>query len=173
MRNYFMHPMTVKILVISDTHFARSNQGLGKEITAFFDDVDYIVHAGDFTHKTLVESLESTGKFVGVAGNMDPMSIKKRLPEVNEIVLDELKIGIIHGWGAPQDIVERIHPICKKNKFDIVIFGHTHNHLETELEGIKYYNPGSPVDKMFAKENTFLLLTVHSRENIEAEFIKV
>ncbi|MFX0100763.1 MAG: metallophosphoesterase family protein [Candidatus Hodarchaeota archaeon] len=163
----------VKLLVLGDTHFARRNQELGEEITKIFDEVDYIVHAGDFTHKSLVDFLESTGKFVGVAGNMDPMTIKKHLPEVNEIDLGEIKIGIIHGWGAPHDIVERIHPISKKHGFDIVIFGHTHNHLEMEFEGIKYYNSGSPVDKMFAKENTFLILTIHSRERVEAKFIKV
>jgi len=163
----------IKLLVISDTHFARGNQGLGKEITDFFDEVDYIVHAGDFTHKSLVNFLESTGKFIVVSGNMDPMAIKKYLPEVNEIDLGEIKVGIIHGWGAPQDIVERIHPISKKHGFDLVIFGHTHNHLEMEFDGIRYYNPGSPVDKMFAKENTFMLLTIHSKERVEAKFIKV
>ncbi|MHA1999471.1 MAG: metallophosphoesterase family protein [Promethearchaeota archaeon] len=159
--------------MIADTHFARKGQVLSKQITKYFDKVDFIVHAGDFTHNSLVTALRRTGKFVGVFGNMDPMVIKRVLPEINEIMVGGIKIGIIHGWGAPGDIINAIHPICKKRRFDIVIFGHSHKHVEMQRDGISYFNPGSPVDKMFTKVNTFLILTIHSKERIDAEFIKV
>ncbi|MHA1368331.1 MAG: metallophosphoesterase family protein [Promethearchaeota archaeon] len=163
-----------KLLVISDTHFISKRQRLSERITRYYPEVDHVVHAGDYTHLSLVEHLESTGKFYGVAGNMDPPAIKKKLPEINEILLDEgVKVGIIHGWGAPHGIIERIHPIAVKNHFDVVIFGHTHNRLKKEYENVKYFNPGSPVDKVFAKENTFLILTINSKKECIAEFIKL
>lgn len=166
--------MTVaRILALSDTHFTSSSGHLSEEITSHFDEVDFIVHSGDYTDISLVKHLEQTGKFVGVSGNMDPAEIKQILPEINDITLDDIKIGIIHGWGAPKGIVERIHPICKEHGFSIVIFGHTHNKLESEHEGIKYFNPGSPVDKMFARENSFLILEVSRDGKTSARFIPV
>ncbi|MHA1792750.1 MAG: YfcE family phosphodiesterase [Promethearchaeota archaeon] len=163
----------VKILVISDTHFVRKTQKLPEQILSHFQEVNYIVHAGDYTHISLVNFLESTGKFYGVAGNMDPLRIKEKLPDINHFKIGDILIGIIHGWGAPEGIVERIHLICKEKGFDIVLFGHTHNHLKRILEGVQYFNPGSPVDKMFAKENTFLILNVESKENVQANFIRI
>lgn len=163
----------VMILVLADTHFARNTQQLDPVITSYFDSVDYIVHAGDYTTENLVVSLEATGKFVGVYGNMDPLAIRDMVPEINSIRLENLDIviGIIHGWGAPDDLISRIHPLCDDKGFDIVIFGHTHNKYEGQFGGITYINPGSPVDKMFAKENMFLLLTISSKDDMQAEFI--
>ena len=166
-----MHPVT--ILVLADTHFARETQQLDPVIINYFDSVDYIVHAGDFTTENLVQTLETTGKFVGVYGNMDPLAIRDMIPEINSIRLEDLDIviGIIHGWGAPDDLIRRIHPLCVAKGFDIVLFGHTHNKYEGKYDGITYFNPGSPVDKMFAKENSFLLLTIAAKDDVQAEFI--
>jgi len=163
----------ITILAISDTHFARKDQELDPRIVDRFDAVDYIVHAGDYAHESLVETLASTGKFAGVYGNMDPFAVRDMVPEINSFQLEDVTIGIIHGWGAPDDLIRHIHPLCVDHGFDIVIFGHTHNKLEAEYKGIKYYNPGSPVDKMFAKENTFLILTVASKADVHADFIKL
>ncbi len=163
----------VKILAIADTHFARKDQELDPRIVDRFDDVDYIVHAGDYAHESLVEILASTGKFAGVYGNMDPFEVRDMVPEINSFQFGDITLGIIHGWGAPGDLVKRIHPLCVYKGFGIVIFGHTHNRFECEYKGIKFYNPGSPVDKMFAKENTFLILTVASKTDIQADFIKL
>lgn len=165
--------LPAKILVLSDTHFARKSQRLSSEITKYFDEVDYIIHSGDFTSTGVLEQLQDTGKFVGVYGNMDPQEIRDDLPEINEIELDDLRIGIIHGWGAPDGIIERIHGLCKDHGYHVVVVGHTHNHFEQRHDGIWYYNAGSPVDKMFARENTILLLTINSKEDIKSNFIKL
>jgi len=171
--NFYDVMSAVTILVLADTHFARHTQQLDPAITSYFDSVDYIVHAGDYTTENLVETLEVTGKFVGVYGNMDPLAVRDMVPEINSIRLDsmDLLIGIVHGWGAPDDLIQRIHPLCATKRFDIVLFGHTHNKQEEQFDGITYFNPGSPVDKMFAKENSFLLLTIASKDDVHAEFV--
>jgi uncharacterized protein len=106
---------------------------------------------------------------------MDPLAIRDMVPEINSIRLDDLDlvIGIIHGWGVPDDLIQRIHPLCVAKGFNMVLFGHTHNKHEEKFDGITYFNPGSPVDKMFTKENSFLLLTFNAKDDVQAEFVKL
>ncbi len=165
--------LPVTILALSDTHFSKATQQLDESITSKFDKVDYIVHAGDYAHESLVETLVATGKFVGVYGNMDPLTIRDMVPEVNAIRFDDVVIGVMHGWGSPADMYKRIHPLCADQGFDIVIFGHSHQKFEGEYKGIKYFNPGSPVDKMFAKTNQYLLLKIDSKQAVTAMFVPV
>jgi hypothetical protein len=173
--NHDLIPMAgpTRILALSDTHFSKKEQVLPGLLTDRFDEVDYIVHAGDYTTIELVDELEKTGKFVGVQGNMDSSPVKKKLPEIGSIELGHVVLGVIHGSGGPKGIVERIHATCKTHSFNVVIFGHTHQHYEQELDGIKYFNPGSPVDKRFAKENGFLLLNVDGIDDVTAEYISL
>lgn len=168
---------TAKILVVSDTHFIKKGQSLPDKVTRCFGEVDHVIHAGDYTSKHLLLELKETGKFTGVHGNMDPVSIKKELPEIAELLVtagdDEgpIKIGIVHGWGGPKGIVDRLQPLAEEKGFDVLIFGHTHQRHEERRGSVLYLNPGSPVDKVFAKENSFLLVTIDSKEHVETEFV--
>ncbi len=160
------------LLVLSDTHIGRDGQGLGDSITMHFSKVDAIIHAGDYTSPGILDELEATGKFIGVHGNMDGEGIRSRLPPMAELNVGGVGVGIIHGWGGPEGIVQRVHPACKERGFDMVIVGHTHRRLEEEYMGIKYFNPGSPTDRVHARENTLLLLTIHSKDRVHAQFVK-
>jgi len=160
------------VLVLSDTHIGTNEQVLGECITKYFSKVNAIVHAGDYTSPCILDELMATGKFTGVHGNMDGDAIRSRLPEMDELRVGDVRIGIIHGWGAPRRIVQRVHPACKEKGFHIVIVGHSHQRLDEEYMGIRYYNPGSPTDRVLARENTMLLLTIHSKDRVHAEFIK-
>ena len=165
--------LPLRLLLLSDTHFARKSQLLGEGITRHFASVDHVIHAGDYTSTGVLEQLVATGKFTGVRGNMDPDVVRDRLPEIATITGEAVKIGIIHGWGSPDGFIERIHPVCKERGFNIVITGHVHAPFKREHHGITYINPGSPVDKMFAKENTFALATIRAKDDIDVEFVHV
>lgn len=165
--------LPVRLLVLSDTHFVRKAQHLGEGITRHFARVDHVVHAGDYTSEGVLDQLVSTGKFTGVRGNMDPDPVRERLPEIATITTGPVTIGIIHGWGSPDGFVERIHPVCKERGFDVVITGHVHASFKRAHDGILYINPGSPVDKMFAKENTYALVTIRGKQDIDVEFVHV
>ena len=61
----------MKIGVISDTHAQELND-LPQKLVEALSDADMIVHAGDYTHKSLLDELKTLGPFKGVYGNTDP-----------------------------------------------------------------------------------------------------
>jgi putative phosphoesterase len=73
--------------------------------------------------------------------------------------VNHFKIGLTHGDGAPQGIVERV-----KHHFtdvDAIIFGHSHQPLNEQRDGILFFNPGSPTDRIFAPYTSIGILEVN------------
>ncbi|MEM0385613.1 MAG: metallophosphoesterase family protein, partial [Nitrososphaeria archaeon] len=118
--------MPIKVLVLSDTH-CESIKQLSPKLLYEIENVDIIIHAGDYTHISLVEELASLKTFYGVYGNMDSYEIKNRLPEKLVIELEGFKIGIAHPseGGPPFGIKKRVKALIKE-KTDAIVFGHTH-----------------------------------------------
>ena len=79
--------------------------------------------------------------FHGVYGNMDPLEVKRFLPEKKVINLDGYSLGLIHGWGRSDDLEDRILPLF--NGVDVIVYGHSHiasNHMR---DGVLLFNPGT------------------------------
>jgi len=161
--------------VISDTHLPTRAQILPKEIKEVFSGVDLIIHAGDWVSLDVKEELEKIAQVFGVQGNTDFPEIRERLPKAVELKIYDWKIGIIHSpnsWlGAFVDFTKRGgQELAKKEEFDILIFGHTHQSYLKEFtpkEGKKLLliNPGSPTDPLFTKPSLIILrLTKNSYE---------
>jgi putative phosphoesterase len=161
-----------KIGVISDTHIPSCAEQIPPLVLEEFKKVDLVIHAGDLVDLSVLETLEAVCHEVKVVcGNMDSTVIKKRFPEKEILALGGFKIGIMHGWGAPVNLKKLLWDSFKRDGVDIIIFGHSHNSLNQTEEGILFFNPGSPTDKMFAKENTFGIITLDKK--IEGEIIKL
>ena len=145
----------MKVGVLSDTHLKRFPEALGESIEHHFRDVDMILHAGDVVEMNVLDFF--TGKKIQVvAGNMDSWELKQRNPAKMVLTIEGYRIGLIHGWGSPSGIEDRI-----TNEFDaldILVYGHTHAAVSHTRNGILYFNPGSPTDKRFATTNTIGLL---------------
>ena len=99
----------MKIGVISDTH-ARELKDLPRKLVEILNGVDILVHAGDYTHKSLLDELKTLGPFKGVYGNTDPKEIRAELPAVNLFKVEGFKIGVTHPaeGGSPVRMEERI-----------------------------------------------------------------
>src|SRR3989344_5725756 len=97
-----------KLVALSDTHIPVRVAKIPKIIIKEFKDADLIVHSGDFQTIEVVNTLAGYGNFIGVAGNMDSDDVTDKLPE--RIILNiknndkEFKIGITHGFGAPEGL---------------------------------------------------------------------
>ena len=130
----------MKIGVIADTHLKRPDAFLRRAVEEHFDGADLILHAGDMC---TLEVLEAFGRrpFKAVAGNRDDRAVKARLPQRLLIEAEGLRIGLIHGWGAPWGIVGRLQGAFEGA--DAVVFGHTHRVLNQMENGVLYFNPGS------------------------------
>lgn len=125
-------------------------------------EVDFIIHAGDFTHKAVLDGLRTIGQVKAVHGNMDSIELKRILPERDVFEASGKKIGLIHGSGAPWGIAERIRK--QFSGVDIIIFGHSHKTCNRYIQGVLLINPGEA-------KNSFGLLTIDDR--IRADILRV
>lgn len=129
---------TLKIGIISDTHNL-----LRKEIFSLFENVDYILHAGDIGKPTILKSLQKIAPTIAVIGNTD---VSSWFPDLQKYLIIEIKgkkIFLLH------NLLELNNEFIKKENIKIVIFGHTHKPTSYENEGILYINPGSAGPERF------------------------
>ena len=154
----------MKIGVISDTH-ARELNDLPRKLVETLSGVDMIVHAGDYTHKSLLDELKSLGTFRGVYGNTDPPEIRVELPAVNLFEVEGFKIGVTHPakGGSPVGMEERIRN--KFNEIDIIIYGHSHKPNNETINKITYFNPGSPTNASRVPFKSYGILEIGTRIN--------
>jgi len=129
----------VKIGVLSDTHIHLAEE-IPKGVVRALSTVDLIVHAGDFVDVAVLEGLKQLGEVKAVHGNMDSMKLKSLLPEKEHLVAGGKKIGIIHGWGAPEGIEQKIR--TRFEGVDIIIYGHSHRAKIGRIGGVLFFNPG-------------------------------
>ena len=147
----------MKIGIISDTHLDKLSDHLGERIAKHFKDVDMILHAGDVVEESVLDFF-SDKEVQLVAGNMDSWEIKQSAPIKQVIQVDGYKLGLIHGWGSPVGIEDRI--LKEFDDIDILVYGHTHHAASFTKQGVYFLNPGSPTDKRFAIHNTIGILNI-------------
>ncbi len=156
--------------ILSDTHIPRTGSLLPSEVISTFKDahVSLIIHAGDFEDLSFINDLQEIAPVRAVHGNMCNSDVRSKYPAIDTLRVEELTIGITHGYGGPEGFYDRILNIFKNFKnLDIIICGHTHKpeaFRVGEKQKIQIINPGSPTDKKFSKENTIVLLTIEERK---------
>jgi uncharacterized protein len=152
-----MDAKKIKIGVISDTHLPGPDERLSKIVSEHFGDADIIIHAGDLVDLRVLDMF--AGKEIkAVCGNMDYPSVKEKLLEQLFFEIRGFKLGVIHGWGAPEGIEERI--LAKMSDLDCIIYGHTHKPACHKRAGVLFFNPGSPTDKRFAAHRSIGILEI-------------
>lgn len=149
----------MRIGVLADTHL--SGEPVPDYVIAALGQVDLILHAGDILEMSIIGQLSKVADTIAVWGNMDHPDVTGTLPARRFIEVGEFRIGLTHGQGGPSGIVERV--ASEFRDVDCIIFGHTHNALVRELNGVLFFNPGSPTDRKFTKRNTLGILEVTDR----------
>ncbi len=157
--------------VISDTHLTKVNRDL-EELAKKLKGVDILIHLGDIVSGEVLDFLENLFQVKAVLGNMDSFELSSRLPEKLVIEIEGVKLGLIHGEGPPWGIEERVASKFGEEKLSAILFGHTHNPVNRVINGVLFFNPGSPTDKVYAKENTYGILKI-GNGSIEGEIRKV
>jgi putative phosphoesterase len=151
----------MKIGVISDTHLSSISQ-LHERIVSALAEVDIIIHAGDFVAKEVLDRLKKIGEVRAVWGNMDSDELKELLPEKQILKIEGQRIGIIHGWGSPYGIDDRVGEVFRD--VDVIVYGHSH-YAQNELKnGVLFFNPG-PARKSYG------ILTID--KEVKGEIIKL
>ena len=163
----------MKIVVIADTHIPIEARDIPQEILREVKDADLILHAGDIVEMDVLKKLEKIKPVIAVAGNMDSPKIKKLLHEKKTLHLEGFKIGLIHGWGPPYGLLELARKEFRNVKnLSCVIYAHSHTPGIKTIDGIIYFNPGSPTDKTFAPYNSYGRLDI-TQDEIVPQIIKI
>ena len=159
--------------LISDTHIPARARCIPKMVFKIFENVDFIVHAGDLVQLDVIDQLEQIAPVLAVHGNMDGPQVSGALPRLNSLKVYGWKIGVMHD---PNILFGRnkMREIAKENGFNVFVYGHTHN-ASIKWEGkILYINPGSPTNPMasFMNKPSVALLKV-TKEAITPEIIHI
>lgn len=160
----------MRILVISDTHIPIAANDIPQKIYDEIENADMVIHAGDFVERALLDKLRALKKIKAVCGNMDPQEICDLLKSKEVITIGKFKIGLMHGYGAPADLMAVVGK--EFEGVDAIIYGHSHSAVNTVKDGVLYFNPGSPTDKIFASKNTYGILEITDKK-IEGEIREV
>ncbi len=162
----------MRIGVISDTHIPDRAEEIPQKILEDFADVDMIIHVGDLVDLSVLKKLKSIcANTIAVRGNMDPLDVRTQLPEKEVIKVAKFKIAIMHGYGAPANLIGLLSSVFKEDNVDVIIFGHSHNSVNEKREGVLFFNPGSATDKVFSEYNSYGIIEIN--DTIEAKIIKI
>ena len=128
----------MRIVVISDTHKSNKYIDCAKDL---IKDADVLIHLGDNVEDIDLLSEGFKGKVYAVAGNCDFTS---KYPKEQIIEINRRKIFYTHGdlYGVKSSLTN-IYYRGRELGVDIVLFGHTHQHVIEKIEGLILMNPGS------------------------------
>ena len=140
----------MKIGVISDTHMSHPTKALLSLVDGIFSDVSMILHAGDLTRISILDVFADK-KVVAVCGNMDRYDVTQVFSTKEIIDIRGSRIGLIHGWGSPRGVEDRIRG--EFQDVDAIVYGHTHKAENKVKDGILMFNPGAFSGTLFFKRH--------------------
>lgn len=158
----------MKIGVISDTHIRSSAKLLPKIVFEVFDGVDMILHAGDILIDEVVIELEAIAPVYAVAGNNDSYEMLDKYGTKKIITVNGKRIGLTHGTGRGRTYMNAYAEFSRDN-VDCVVYGHSHKAHNEVIDGILFFNPGSPTSRRF--EPRYSLGILHVDKYITGEII--
>lgn len=158
----------MKIGVVADTHSLDIPAPLLKDFKA----VDLIIHAGDFCSIADLKVFQKLAEVKAVYGNMDDVSLEKSLPRRIVFEVDGVSIGVVHGRGSAQQTLDFVRDEFRKDKVNVVVFGHSHIPVQKVIDGVLYLNPGSPTDKVLAPYCSYAILETNQGK-CAAKIVKV
>ena len=162
----------MKVGIISDTHIHSLDAGMKLAEKLFkgpFSAVDVILHAGDHTFSDLASCFYPL-PWYSVRGNMDLPQPDFPLQRV--VQLADTRIGMVHGWGAPNGIEKRVLDSFSAENIDVLVFGHSHRPVCRRVGSVLLLNPGSPTDRRSAPHHTVGLLHI-GQGGVEGEIIRI
>ena len=79
------------------------------------------------------------------------------------------RIGLIHGWGSPEGLEERI--MGEFLNVDAIVYGHSHKPVNHVREGILLFNPGTATGFSSTGVHTFGIL--ECAKNLRGEVMTI
>lgn len=144
--------------ILSDTHLPKRGRELPSVLLETLEKTDLILHAGDFTSLSVLHRLQNLAPVKAVCGNADSDEIIDALNEIEQLCLEGLCIGLIHGYGSKGTTKSRAleaFPLAQ-----CIVYGHSHIPGIEIIDLKLLINPGSPTDKRTYSCPTYGLLSL-------------
>ena len=169
MRATVAQTVTVRLLLLADTHVPKRARDLPARVWDEVDRADVVIHAGDWVDLPTFEALRSrSARLVACWGNNDGDDLRALMPERADVILDGVRITVVHETGASTGREKRMSAAYPDT--DVLIFGHSHIPWDTTTEtGLRLLNPGSPTDRRRQPYCTYMTTTVRDGEFGDAE----
>jgi hypothetical protein len=151
----------MKIGVISDTH-----GWLDPRVEKLFAGVAHILHAGDIGDAMIEMELKFIAPVTAVLGNTDlGLTFKE-----TEVVTLADKTFLVHHIVNPRALAETVEARIKRERPDMVVFGHTHKKFCETVDGVLFFNPGYAGKPKLGTERSVAILHCDEK-GIHPEFI--
>jgi len=161
----------VRVAVLADTHAPRFWKACPPRVAEQLSGVDVILHAGDVCTPGVLDELAGYAPVVAVLGNNDGSDVAAwGAPERLTMEIAGVQLGMIHDSGAAGGRAVRMRrafPEC-----DLVVFGHSHIPWDTESDGQRLFNPGSPTDRRRQPQGTMGIMSI-SDGQVTAQIVAV
>ena len=158
----------MRLIVISDTH----SEDLPSVLIDDIKKSDLVIHVGDFCDIAVLNRLKKLKEVRAVYGNMDGLDLRGILPRKAVFACEGVTIGLFHGEGGPEGLFDKVKAAFVKEKVDVVTFGHSHEALNKVVDGVLYFNPGSPTDTYRAAFRSYGVLEV-SGARVKGTIVKI
>ena len=154
------------VVLVSDTHVKSRAAAIPAWVREELRDADHVIHAGDFDSRPAYEDVASlAAELTAVAGNMDR---GLDLPEVATVDIGGVRFVVTHGTGSPSGyesrVVETVADHAAGDRPTVGVSGHTHDVLDTRVDGYRLLNPGSATGAWPAQEETLMVVEVEAGE---------
>lgn len=153
----------MKIGVISDTH-----NFLDPKIPELFKGVDHIIHAGDVGAAWITFQLEQIAPVTAVLGNTDKVL---QLKDTEVVEIRGRKILVRH-IVEPRELSDDLQECIRRERPDVLVFGHTHKRFCQILGGVLFFNPGYAGRQRFEMDRSVAILR-WDEKGIQPEFLEL
>ncbi|MPV36947.1 YfcE family phosphodiesterase [Georgenia subflava] len=151
----------MRVLLLADTHLPVRARDLPTEVWNQVEAADLVIHAGDWVTAALLDELTARSRaLLACWGNNDGPELRERLPEVARAVVAGVRVGVVHEIGASTGRERRMRAAYPD--LDLLVFGHSHIPWDTETDGLRLLNPGSPTDRRRQPHCTYLTATLRA-----------
>lgn len=130
----------MNVLVMADTHLTDAH--IPHSIAAQLDGMDACIHAGDLITMSFYEALEERIPLYAVCGNSDDEGVRSLLPEHRVLVLEGVRIGVVHSVGEWEPHEASRYRALEMG-VDVLVYGHLHRPLLGRSDVLTIC-PGSP-----------------------------
>jgi putative phosphoesterase len=158
----------MSLAIISDTHVPGRASAIPEWVLDEVRDADHVIHAGDLTDEATLERVQDlASELTAVSGNMDG---DLGLPTAATVDYHGVPIVVTHGTGPKAGYERRILRAVREYAGDgadgtappnaVGIAGHTHEVLDTTVNGVRLLNPGSATGADPANRTTMMTASV-------------